>query len=393
LNRATAAPGLPVLLALITALGPFSIDAYLPSFPDIGASLAATPLEVQQTLPAYLIPFAAMMLWHGAISDACGRRPVILVGLVCYALATLGALFATSIEQLWIARGAQGVSAGVGMVVGRAVIRDLHEGAAAQRLMARVGMMFALAPAVGPIIGGLLQEAYGWRSVFGFLLAFSLLLVGACWRWLPESLPPARRHPLHPTTLAAATAGILRDRPFVLTCAAFALNFSGLFVYVLSSPVFLIEHLGLDGAQFAWLFIPLTTGMIAGSALSGRLAGALSPVRTIAIAYRAMGLAVGANLGINLTAPQAFVWYLLPLPFYSAGMALAMPSLTLIAIDRFPDRRGLAAAVQGLINTGFAALAAGLFVPLLWGSPLTLALGMAVLLGAGMTACRLAAVR
>ena len=374
---------LPVLLALITAIGPFSIDAYLPSFPDIGASLGATPLEVQQTLPAYLFPFAAMMLWHGAISDALGRRPVILAGLLCYIAATLACLFATQIEHLWLARAAQGVSAGVGMVVGRAIIRDVHEGPAAQRLMAQVSMMFAIAPAVGPIVGGLLQEALGWRAVFGFLLAFAVLLWLACWRWLPETLPRQRRQNLHPGELARATTRIFGDPVFVATSAAFTLNFAGMFVYVLSAPVFLIEHLGLSAAQFGWLFVPLTAGMMLGAALSGRLAGKLSPRRTVALAYAAMAAAATLNLAISLAAPVGVAWYLLPLPLYTAGMSVAMPSLTLIALDRFPERRGLAAAVQGLMNTGSAGLSAGLLVPLLWGSPLTLALGMLVLLAAG----------
>ncbi|HEY5762781.1 MAG TPA: MFS transporter, partial [Rhodocyclaceae bacterium] len=162
--------------------------------------------------------------------------------------------------------------------------------------------------------------------------------------------------------------------------------FAGMFVYVLSAPVFLIEHLGLSAAQFGWLFVPLTAGMMLGAALSGRLAGKLSPRRTVAVAYAAMTTAATINLMIGLSAPSSIAWYLLPLPLYTAGMSLAMPSLTLIALDRFPARRGLAAAVQGLMNTGAAGLSAGLLVPLLWGSPLTLALGMALLLAAGAIA-------
>ena len=143
-----------LLLAALSMIGPFSIDTYLPSFPEIATDLGASPLEVQQTLTFYLGPFALMMLWHGALSDALGRRPVILVGLAVYTLASLGCVFVTSIEQLWLLRVLQGISAGVGLTIGRAVIRDLYDGAAAQRLMGHVGMVFALAPALAPIIGG-----------------------------------------------------------------------------------------------------------------------------------------------------------------------------------------------------------------------------------------------
>ena len=336
----------------------------------LGAAMGATALSRPALAQRAMPNLPATMVWSvydvgsagyveaSAISDALGRRPVILAGLLCYIAATLACLFATQIEHLWLARAAQGVSAGVGMVVGRAIIRDVHEGPAAQRLMAQVSMMFAIAPAVGPIVGGLLQEALGWRAVFGFLLAFAVLLWLACWRWLPETLPRERRQNLHPGELARATTRIFGDPVFVATSAAFTLNFAGMFVYVLSAPVFLIEHLGLSAAQFGWLFVPLTAGMMLGAALSGRLAGKLSPRRTVALAYAAMAAAATLNLAISLAAPVGVAWYLLPLPLYTAGMSVAMPSLTLIALDRFPERRGLAAAVQGLMNTGSAGLSA-----------------------------------
>ena len=161
-----AAPqrGLALLLAALSAIGPFAIDTYLPSFPDIAARLQATPLEVQQTLSAYLFAFPAMTLWHGAIADRFGRRRVILIALGLFALASLGCAFATSIGQLWFWRGLQGVTAGAGIIISRAIVRDLYDGAPAQRLMANISMMFALAPALAPLIGGWLQATWGWRS-------------------------------------------------------------------------------------------------------------------------------------------------------------------------------------------------------------------------------------
>lgn len=375
-----------VLLAAITALGPFSIDTYLPSFHDIAESLGASPLEVQQTLTTYLLPFSVMMLWHGALSDALGRRRFLLVGLALYVLAALACLLATRIEHLWLARAAMGVSAGVGMVVGRAVIRDLYAGADAQRLMAHVGTIFAVAPAVAPIIGGWLQSWFGWRAVFVFLVLFACLLFAACWRWLPETLPRAQRQSLHPVDLSRAYVRTMTDPPFLAACAAIALQFVGMFIYVLAAPVFLVQHLGFSEREFAWLFIPLTSGMMFGSWLSGRLAGHLPPAAPVRLGYLLMGAAAAINLGINLAGPALPHWYVAGLPLYTAGMALANPSLSLYALDRAPNRRGLAASCQSFIHTAASALAAGLIVPLLWDSPLYLAFGMLTLLGLGAVA-------
>ena len=173
--------GIAILLAAMSAIGPFAIDTYLPSFPEIATQLHATTIEVQQTLAAYLFSFAAMTLWHGAISDRFGRRKVILGALTLFALASLGCMVASDISHLWFWRALQGVSAGAGIVVSRAIVRDLFDGAAAQRLMAQITMMFALAPAIAPVIGGWLQTALGWRSVFAFLSVSTVTLAIACW--------------------------------------------------------------------------------------------------------------------------------------------------------------------------------------------------------------------
>ena len=245
--------GIALLLAALSALGPFSIDTYLPSFHAIGESLQATPLEVQQTLSAYLLPFAVMTLWHGAISDAFGRRRVILAALVLFGIASAGCVFATRIEHLWLMRGVQGISAGAGIVISRAIVRDLFDGPPAQRLMSHITMMFALAPAVAPVIGGWLQTLFGWRSVFAFLVLMTAVLGFACWRLLPETLPPARRQSLHAGYLGRTYWKVLSSPPFLFACAALSFNFAGFFIYVLSAPVFLMRHLGVPDTGFIFL--------------------------------------------------------------------------------------------------------------------------------------------
>jgi DHA1 family bicyclomycin/chloramphenicol resistance-like MFS transporter len=370
-------PLIPAILAALAMIGPFSIDTYLPAFPAIAADLGATQLQVQQTLTAYLLPFAIMMLWHGALADALGRRRVILGGLVVYILASLFCAFATRIEYLWLGRALQGVSAGVGMVVSRAIVRDLLDGPAAQRLMAHISIIFAVAPAIAPIIGGWIHAWFGWHGIFVFLCVFGTALWLATLLWLPETLPPEQRQSLHPRHLWHSYTSVFSDGEFMRLSASMALNFNGMFVYVLSAPVFLIKHLGVSPQGFGWLFIPGVGGMMCGALLSGRLAGKLSARRTIALGYLIMGLAVAVNLAINLLLPPGLPWSILPFPIYTFGMALAMPSMQLLALDLYPEKRGLASSCQAVVQTGANVLTAAVLAPLLWTSPLTLACGMA----------------
>jgi Bcr/CflA subfamily drug resistance transporter len=269
----SAPRGIAILLASLSALGPFSIDTYLPSFQNIAQTLGASQLEVQQTLSIYLLSFALMTLWHGAIADRFGRRRVILIALALFALASAGCAFATRIEHLWFWRAMQGITAGAGIVISRAIVRDLFDGAPAQRLMSQITMMFALAPAIAPVIGGWLQTLFGWRSVFIFLVLATSALLLACWKLLPETLPPEKRQSLHPRYLGRTYWQVFTSPPFLFACAALSLNFAGFFIYVLSAPVFLMTHLGIHETGFLWLFGPAMAGLMLGSWLSGRLAG------------------------------------------------------------------------------------------------------------------------
>ena len=371
------------LLAALSALGPFSIDTYLPSFHEIAEKLGATQLQVQQTLAAYLVAFAVMTLWHGAISDRFGRRRVILIALACFGLASAGCALASSIEQLWFWRAMQGVTAGAGMVVSRAIVRDLYDGADAQRLMAQITMMFALAPAIAPVIGGWLQTFFGWRSVFAFLVLSTAALWVACWKLLPETLPPEKRQSLKPAYLGRTYWKVMSSPPFLFACAAISLNFGGFFVYVLSAPVFLMQHLGVHETGFLWLFGPAMAGMIGGSWLSGRLAGKISFSRTIALGYLLMAIAAIANLCLNLALPPALPWSVLPVFVYTLGMSLTMPCLSILALDPFPAQRGLAASCQSFFQSSFNTVIAALIAPALWASTLSLAWGMAGMMAIG----------
>ncbi|HET6264897.1 MAG TPA: multidrug effflux MFS transporter [Usitatibacter sp.] len=377
------------LLAGLATLGPFSIDAYLPAFAGIQASLAATPLEIQQTLSGYLFAFGVMFLFHGALSDSFGRRPVILVALVVYTIASTGAALATSAHTLIVWRVIQGLSVGAGMVVGRAMIRDLFGPEDAQRLMSMVTLFFGLAPAIAPVIGGWLFVGLGWRSVFWFLAVVGLVLVAVSWRFLPETLAESGRQSFHPMALLKGYREVGIDFRFLLLSLSAGFNFNAFFLYIVSAPVFMADHLGLGPTQYAWLFGPCIAGIMIGAQLSGRAAGRASPPLTVQRAYAFMAIAAGINTVYAFAVTPSIPWAVIPLMVYGIGFAMAMPSITLITLDLFPTRRGMAASLQGFVSGMVNVITAGVISPLVWHSTRSLALAMMAMMIAGFLSWRL----
>ena len=374
------------MLAALAALGPFSIDAYLPSMPQIGRVFGASPMLVQQTLTAYMAPFALLSLWHGAFSDALGRRRVTLWALALFLAASVGCALAWSIESLLFFRVMQGMTAGAGMVVGRAIVRDVLDGAEAQRLMSQITLVFAVAPAVAPVIGGWLHVWFGWRAVFAFVVVFSGGVWVVCWRSLPETLPLNCRQPMDLRFLLRSYWRVLRTAPFVALSVAVTFNFAAVFIYIVAAPIFLIQHLHVSETGFLWLFGPSTSGIVTGAWLSGRLAGRLPRRQTVWWAYAIMAFAAAGNLILNVCAPPGLPWSVAPIFVYFTGSALAMPSLTLMALDLFPEQRGLAASCQSFVQTSGNAVATAVIAPLVWATTRTLAAGMAVMFAVGLGA-------
>ncbi|MHB1657046.1 MAG: multidrug effflux MFS transporter [Burkholderiales bacterium] len=376
---------LTLLLAGLATLGPFSIDTYMPSFPAIQASLHASPLQLQQTLSVYLFCFAAMMLFHGSLSDSYGRRPIILVSLIAFILTSIACVFAADIRVLMLFRGLQGLSAGAGMIVGRAMVRDLYSGPEAQRLMSHITMMFGLSPAVAPIIGGYLQIWFGWQSIFIFMALLGLLLLILSYYYLQETHALDKRQLFSFKPLINNYHQVASHPHFLLLAVTIALNFAGFFLYIASAPVFVLNILHLHENQFAWLFIPAISGVIVGAFLSGRLAGRATPQQTVAYAYGLLLTAAILNLAYSSLFTPSWPWAVLPVSLYGMGMSLAMPSITLLALDLFPQHRGLVSSMQGFVQTMLNAVVAGVVSPLLSFSPIYLALGMTGFLLSGRT--------
>ncbi len=394
-NRLWTAPrwALALLLACLSMLGPFAIDTYLPAFGGIAASLGASPLQLQQTLSAYLFGFGFMNLFHGALADSIGRRPVIIGGVVAFTMASVGCALAASPAQLIAFRAVQGLATGAGVVVARAVIRDMFPPADAQRVMSQVTIFFGIAPAIAPMIGGVLFVAAGWQSIFWFLAAFGAALAIANYRLLPETLHESARQPFNLRNLMRGYAALLGNPRFVLLALASGVPFNGMFLYVLSTPAFLGDLLGLAPTQYFWFFVVNIAGIMGGAWVSGRLAGRITPRRQVGWGYAIMVAASAANVAANaLFAAQAW-WAMWPIAVYSFGWALMTPVVTLMLLDVVPERRGLASSLQAVIGSIANGIVAGALAPLVMHSALLLALASAALMSIGLVAWTLPAAR
>jgi DHA1 family bicyclomycin/chloramphenicol resistance-like MFS transporter len=382
-KNSVSAPLLAAILGGLAMIGPFSVDTYLPSFPAIGQAFAATPTQLQQTLSVYLISFAVMTLFHGTLSDSFGRRPVILGCLVTYTLGSIGCAAAQSFGELLLFRGVQGLAGGAGWVIGRAIVRDSFEGHHAQRMLSLVTLIFGIAPALAPVIGGWLQGAFGWRAVFMFLILYGGVMLTVCWFKLPETHPVSARQPFELKPLAANYLKLAGNPLMGLLCLSAALNFAGFFLYVAAAPAMIYDLLGLGEKHFPALFVPMVAGIMLGASLSGRLAGRLSPRQTMKTGFWILFGAAAWNIGFHALFAPALPWSVVPVVFYAVGTALTAPSIQLLVLDMFPENRGLASSLQGFTHGLLTSLTAGLFAPFLSGSALTLALGQLGLLALG----------
>ena len=377
---------LAVLLAVLGMVGPFSIDTYIPAFAGIGQALGTTPAMMQQTLSSYLFGFAFMNLFHGALADSFGRRPVVLWGVALFTLASGGCALSQSIEQLVFFRALQGVSAGAGIVVSRAIIRDLYPPAQAQKVMSQVTIYFGVAPAIAPIVGGWLFVHLGWHSVFWFLTGIGAVLWVVNLRFLPESLALPERQPFNVRHLMRGYWQLGSSARFLLLALASGIPFNGMFLYVLSAPEFLGNHLRLQPTEFFWFFVLTISGIMSGAWLSGRLAGKIPPKTQIRHGFVIMLVTAVLNLAANALFAPHVAWSMIPIALFAFGWALMVPVVTLLVLDLHPERRGMASSMQAFIGSSANGIVAGVIAPLVMHSTLALAAASLGMLMVGLIA-------
>jgi len=370
---------LTLVAALLSMIGPFTINAYLPSFPDIETEFGISRALLSQSLGVYLLAFAVSTLFWGPLADRIGRRRVILLSMVFYTLASVGCALAKSAEILLFLRVWQGLAASGGFIASRAMIRDAHDAAAAHRAMSQVMLLFALAPAAAPVLGGWLHDHYGWRSIFWFLSAYGgLMLLMAV--FINETLRTSQRQSIYARAVMRVYISALTHSEFPALVLSLALSFAGLFLYIAGAPTVIFDFLGLGSGDFGWLFIPIVIGLVLGAAITGRLAHCWPRRRTVSTGFVIMSLAATLNLVLAKWAAPGIGTVIGPLVLYSIGQALMMPAITVLALDCLPNNRGTAASMQGFLQMIANAGVASLVIPLLQTRHLDFVLSQAVFL-------------
>lgn len=353
-----AAVGLLVLLGTLTAVGPLSLDMYLPAFPAMTDALDATPAQVQLSLTTFLLGLALGQLVTGPVSDRWGRRRPILVGVAAYTVCSLLCAFAPSAGALAALRLAQGIASGMGVVVARAIVRDLYSGRAAAKYFSQLILIFGVAPAVAPALGNLVLQFGDWRLTFVALTGIGVLLLVAVVCWLPETLPPPHRAVGGlPTTLRVLRT-LLTDRIYLGYVLAQGLAFSALFAYISGSSFVLQEVFVVSAGWFSLLFGLNAVGMTAVGQLNARLLDRF-PTRRLLTVGLLGGILAGAVLLIGATTRNLPAVALALLVFVSS-IGMTLPNGLALALDRHPGYAGTAAALLGSLQQGIASVIAPL---------------------------------
>jgi DHA1 family bicyclomycin/chloramphenicol resistance-like MFS transporter len=355
---------LAVLLGGLSMVSPFSIDTFFPAFHAMEAALDVDAWQLQQVITAYMVPFAFASLVHGPLSDAVGRRPVMIWGMALYTVGSIACTFAPNYMSLMAARMLQGATAGVGVVIGRAVIRDLYEGARAQRLMSITTMIFSIAPAVAPIIGGWAHVAFGWRAVFAVMAVCGVVFATSAWWKLPETHPVAARVPFNVRNLVATSSTVLRHPEFLMLSFSAALNFASLACYIGSAPAIVELHWGADETSYFLLFLPIILGILTGAIISAVFARHFDLLLQVRVGLAVTFTTALARVLVHATTADAPV-LLQQVLLYASGIGaqFAFPALTLRMLDLFPTVRGTAAAAQSFVALLITAFTFGMVAP------------------------------
>jgi DHA1 family bicyclomycin/chloramphenicol resistance-like MFS transporter len=347
---------LTVLLAALSAIGPLTTDMYLPSLPDIARLLGASTAQAQLTISSYLIGFAVGQIFYGPLADRHGRKPVLMGAMALYCAASLACALSTSIEMLIAARALQALGGSGGIVLARAIVRDLYSGARAGRELSLIGAVMALAPVLAPLVGGVLQTGFGWRSVFFTLVGGGLLGAAIVWPLMPETLALRAAEPVSPATMFRSFRVVARNGAYLAYLGLASTSFAGLFAWI-SGASFVLQYLyGLTPFQFGVAFAIGSVGYMVGTTLAARLVMRHGVDATLGIGAAAMaagGLSMAMAVALGLTSAASLV---LPMALYLAGLGMVLPQSIAGAMTPFPERAGAASALVGFVQQSLAAL-------------------------------------
>jgi len=347
---------LTVLLAALSAIGPLTTDMYLPSLPDIARLLGASTAQAQLTISSYLIGFAVGQIFYGPLADRHGRKPVLLAAMGLYCAASLACALSTSIEMLIAARALQALGGSGGIVLARAIVRDLYSGARAGRELSLIGAVMALAPVLAPLVGGVLQTGFGWRSVFFTLVGGGLLGAAIVWPLMPETLALRAAEPVSPATMFRSFRVVARNGAYLAYLGLASTSFAGLFAWI-SGASFVLQYLyGLTPFQFGVAFAIGSVGYMVGTTLAARLVMRHGVDATLGIGAAAMaagGLSMAMAVALGLTSAASLV---LPMALYLAGLGMVLPQSIAGAMTPFSERAGAASALLGFVQQSLAAL-------------------------------------
>ena len=366
-----------IVLGVMVALGPLTIDMYLPALPKIADDLSVSSSVVQLTLTGTLAGLALGQLIVGPLSDSLGRRRPLMAGIVLHMVASVICMLAPNLVVLGLARVLQGVGAAAGMVVAIAVVGDLFSGSAAATVLSRLMLVLGVAPVVAPSLGAavLLHGSWHWVFTALVLLAGALLLVAAL--ALPETLPPSHRRPLRVRGIAATYVELLRDTRFVILVLVAALGMSGLFAYIAGASFVLQGTYGLDQQAFALVFGAGAVALIGATQFNVVLLKRFSPQAITLWALAGALLAGGIFVGLSVAHVGGLAGFVVPVWAILAAMGLVIPNAPAMALSRHPDAAGTAAALLGAAQFGLGAAVAPL-VGVLGNDELALATVMAV---------------
>ncbi|HIU84108.1 MAG TPA: multidrug effflux MFS transporter [Candidatus Aphodousia gallistercoris] len=359
---------LAALLSVCSMVGPLSANTYMPGLSSIGAEFAVSEVATYQTLSGYLTTFAISSLFVGAVSDSLGRRAVMIGGMLLYALSCAICALSPGFEVFLFGRIMMGLFASAGTVLAMAVTRDLFEGRQAQEMTSLIAIIFALAPAFAPIIGGWLVLLWGWRSVFYFLALFAFSMAVICFFFLKETHPKEKRTAFHVVPLVTSYAKAMTNKAFAAGVVCNGFVFMGSILFSAGAPDYVENIMQMGVTDFGYLMLPLIGFSVLGSVFCTKLTARFGDVKTvnlqILMMYGAGIIGVLLNYGMHVPYPLC----LFAVIVYSVAMSVVRPIMTVFNLDYFPENRGMAASIQQFFQTSAFAICAAFWVPIVMGS-------------------------